>query len=102
MRTIGLMGHYDEQPTNLDPLHWSNNNVLQLTVHIEPGVVGGGPRPVGCLAGVEAAVLHDGAADVDVGDDLAMERDVLAHHEPEDRNISVKAGNIISIVCAGY
>lgn len=64
--------------------------------------MGGGPGPVGGLAGVKAAVLHDGAANVDVGDDLPMERDVLAHHEPGDGNISVKAGNIISIVCAGY
>ena len=46
--------------------------------------MGGAARSVGGLAGVEAAVLHDGAADVDVGDDLTMEGDILAHHEPGD------------------
>ena len=53
--------------------------------------MGGAARSVGGLAGVEAAVLHDGAADVDVGDDLTMEGDVLAHHEPGDGNIAMIA-----------
>ena len=44
--------------------------------------MGGAACPVGGLAGVEAAVLHDGAADVDVRDDLSMQGDILAHHEP--------------------
>ena len=68
--------------------------------------MGGAARSVGGLAGIQAAVLHDGAADVDVGDDLTMEGDVLAHHEPGDGNIAmmqrVKAGTTISIVSVGY
>ena len=42
----------------------------------------GSPGPVSGRAGVEAAVLHLGPADVDVADDLPVDRDVLPHHEP--------------------
>ena len=56
---------------------------LSLTVYIQPSAVAGSPRPVGCWAGVEAAVLHHGAADVDVADHLPVHSDVLAHHEPD-------------------
>ena len=59
------------------------NLITLLTINIEPGAVGGDARPVAGLAGVEAAILHDGAADVDVGNDLAVQRDVLAHHVPD-------------------
>ena len=55
---------------------------LLLTVNIQPGAVAGSPRPVCCRAGVEAAVLHQGPADVDVADHLPVHGDVLPHHEP--------------------
>ena len=42
----------------------------------------GSPGPVGGGAGEEAAVLHDAPADVDVTDDLSVDRHVLPHHVP--------------------
>ena len=94
------------------PLYCSNNfpvifskYISQLTVHIEPGAVDGAARPVGGLAGVEAAVLHNGAADVNVGDDLSMQRDILTHHEPEVttlHNSHYVCGVLVWIVAIRY
>ena len=62
----------------------SSSSQLSLTVNIESSAVAGSPRPVCCRAGVEAAVLHLGPADVDVADHLPVHRDVLPHHQPAD------------------
>ena len=54
----------------------------QLTVDVEPSLVLGRSGSVVNDAGVEAAVLHLDAADVDVADDLTVDRHVLADQEP--------------------
>ena len=72
-----------------------------LTINVQPRAMRGRPRSVGGDAGVEAAVVHDGPADVDVADDLAVQRHVLAHHVPGgQRRLECRSGG--GRVCLEY
>ena len=49
----------------------------------------GSAGPVGGGAGEEAPVLHHAPADVDVTDDLSVDRHVLPHHVPAEEHTTL-------------